>query len=208
VVAVIKVLLGSLEGRSKPEGWKVVGPDKEADVQIDLALEPLPFLDSSVDLILASHCLQRVPAGRIPFALGEMRRVIKPGGWRASADGSRPFEGGLIRMSLPDLAAACRAYADQNEAFFLPPGAIKPESEQPLGARLVEWLTRPDPDGRGFVHAFDHESIAWWLTREGFDGMYRSAYRKSLVPELRAEGLDLRPHDSIYIEAWKSRRAA
>lgn len=199
-----RLLIGVPEGGQRPAGWTVVGLTKVAHLQLDVAHEPLPLPDNSVDVAVVVHELQRVAPDRVAFVLSELRRVIKPGGWRACADGSAPFEGGLVRLMVPDLSAACRAYVDGNVAFFGGPG----EGEVPLGARLSAWL-QPGGNALGLgLGAMDHETLAWSLKRQGFEGTYRSAYRKSVLPELRVEGVDARPNDSVYLEAWKARNAA
>lgn len=195
-----RIFIGTAE--SRPAGWTVLGIGPDCHLALDPAIEPLPFPDNSVDAAMVCHTLQGVPSARLAFVLAELRRVIKPGGWRDTADGSQPFEGGLVRFSVPDLSAACRAYVESNEAFFAGK-PLAPEPEEPIGVRMAAWLAAAAPH-----QAFDHETLQWWLKRQGFDGMYRSAYRKSLLPELRVEGVDHRPHDSLFIEAWKSRRAA
>jgi SAM-dependent methyltransferase len=204
-----RLFLGACDEHTRPAGWTVVGLDQGSHLRLDVAHQPLPLPPDSVDLIVVAHELDRVPPARLGFVLGELRRVIRPGGWRDSADGSKPFEGGLIRITVPDLAAACRAYVENKPEFFADGQAAGTSKDQePMGVRLVDWLRSRGVGGMGLLHAFDHDSLLWWLKREGFDGMYRSAYKKSLLPELRVEGLDRRPHDSLFIEAWKTRRAA
>jgi colanic acid/amylovoran biosynthesis glycosyltransferase len=48
-------------------------------VDVRASLEQLPFPDSRFDAVIANHVLEHVPSDR--QALGEVRRVLKPGGW-------------------------------------------------------------------------------------------------------------------------------
>jgi hypothetical protein len=137
--------------------------------------------------------------------------VLRPGAPVASADHSKLFEGGILRLVVRDLAAAANAYAQREEAFFercetassggANAGVGTPEGDtiRPLGLRYANWLRA----GAG-VSWFDHESIAHYLRAAGFDGMYRSARRKSLMPELRGEAFDQDADGVIYIEAWRT----
>src|SRR5690606_22588556 len=49
-----------------------------ADVSLDLAVDPLPFGESTVDLIFTYHTLEHIKD--YLFALGEIYRVLRPGG--------------------------------------------------------------------------------------------------------------------------------
>lgn len=54
-------------------------PD-HADEYVDAAGEALPFDDASFDAVVYSYSLHHVPIEQIPTALGEARRVLRPGG--------------------------------------------------------------------------------------------------------------------------------
>lgn len=200
-----RLFIGTL-GPHRPAGWMLLGLDDASHLRWRMGEEPLPFPDNSADLIFVSYALECLPPAPLAGAMTELRRVLRPGGWKDSADNSRPFEGGLLRIAVPDLGAACRAYVENNPAFFAD-GKAAPKSDEPLGLRFAQWLGAASPAGRPVVSPFDHESLAWHLRRHGFDGLYRSAYRKSLLPELRVDGLDQLPHQSLFIEAWKQRAA-
>jgi SAM-dependent methyltransferase len=86
-----RLFIGSAPAHERPAGWTIVGMDRDAHLRLDVAHEALPLPTGSVDLVVLAHELHRVPAGSVAFLLGEVRRVLKPGGWRTSADGSNPF---------------------------------------------------------------------------------------------------------------------
>ncbi len=70
-------------------------PTSAADVVADLLA--LPFPDGAAEFVRLDHVLEHLPQRMGVPALLEARRVLQPGG--------------RIRVSLPDLAATCRAYA-------------------------------------------------------------------------------------------------
>lgn len=77
---VIKLNLGS--GFRKIEGY--VNLDNRAvtepDIVQDIALDGLPFEDSSVDEVFCRDFLEHVPIGRTIFVVEEIWRVLKKGG--------------------------------------------------------------------------------------------------------------------------------
>src|SRR5438105_1702168 len=82
-------------------------------------LAGLPFRDASVDCIAAIHVLQDLAYPDIAPALAELRRVLKPRG--------------VLRLAVPDLDRAIRAYLAGDEAYFHVPDA----DAKSAGAKLV-----------------------------------------------------------------------
>lgn len=202
------------------EGWTLVGPGAASavvpfDVELDVTRQRLPYADASVAMIYAAHTLESVTVERLVPVLREWRRVLRPGAPVTSADHSTLFDGGILRLVVRDVAAAAQAFAEREEAFFercdagglSGPGSgvgggggvgvAEGEVARPLGLRFSHWLR-----AGGAVSWFDHESMAHYLRAAGFDGMYRSARRKSLMPQLRGEAFDQDADGVVYIEAW------
>jgi ubiquinone/menaquinone biosynthesis C-methylase UbiE len=48
--------------------------------QVDLR-KPLPYEDATADIIVAAHVLELLMFREVPFAMKEIVRVLKPGGW-------------------------------------------------------------------------------------------------------------------------------
>ena len=59
-----------------PDEYTSVDLYGEPDVCADIC--DLPFVDDSVDAIWASHVLEHLAISRVPMALAEWRRVLKP----------------------------------------------------------------------------------------------------------------------------------
>lgn len=91
-------------GRRVLDGW--LNADKfapGADAWVDAA-RPLPFGDAVFCAVLAEHLVEHLRIERVRAFLGEVRRVLRPGG--------------VARMSCPDLGRYARAYVDGDGAFF------------------------------------------------------------------------------------------
>ncbi len=62
------------------------------------ARRPLPFADCEADAVYHSHLLEHLQPPAAASLLGECRRILRPGG--------------VVRVVVPDLAGAARAYLD------------------------------------------------------------------------------------------------
>jgi SAM-dependent methyltransferase len=184
--------VGGGKGHPHMEGWTIVDLRKSADVVTDIANDPLPFEDASVGVVFTSHTLEHIRRDRLGFVLSEFHRVLRPGG--------------LLRVAVPDIDLAVRAYVEGDSTFFAASEIGQADETAPLGGMLASWFysTRPsEAAGFGHVHAFDFDYLAWWLERARFGPVWRSAYRSSVLPELRGDAFDRHPRDSLYVEALK-----
>lgn len=66
-------------GHTRLDGFVNIDRSPRADVVLNLDDDRLPFEDGSVELIFTYHCIEHVR--NYLFALGEMHRVLVPGGW-------------------------------------------------------------------------------------------------------------------------------
>ena len=102
----IKLNVGGGKGHPSFPGWGIVDlRDRQADVALDISRERLPFTDGSVSVIFTSHTLEHIYPQCLGFVLGEFRRVLKPGS-------------GLLRVLVPDIRKAIRAYVEKDYGFF------------------------------------------------------------------------------------------
>jgi predicted SAM-dependent methyltransferase len=141
----------------------------------------LPLADASVDCIAAIHLLQDLPYPEIAPALAEMRRVLKPGG--------------ALRLAVPDLDRAIRAYLAGDPAYWYVPD----EHARSAGAKLVTQIV-----WYGSVRTpCTWEFLREWLLAGGYRDVRRGAFgvTQSAYPELA--GLDNRERETLFVEATR-----
>jgi len=167
-------------GDKPAPGWinadrnRVDGVDLHGDIRDGLALP-----DDSVDYAVAIHALQDLRWADIPVALGELRRVIKPGG--------------VLRLGLPDLDLAIAAYQRGDAAHFCVPD----HDAQVLGAKLVTYLIWYGSTRTPFNVDFAREALA----RAGFRDVRRRAFRETASRHAEIVALDNRERESLFVEA-------
>lgn len=190
----IKLNVGGGKGHPKLPGWLIVDLRDSADVRIDLTKDRLPFDDGTVDVVFTSHTLEHIPPQSLGFVLGEFARVLKPGG--------------VLRIGVPDIALATRAYVNNDRTFFERSEVTPFDREAPIGGLLMSWFYSTSQVGHGHVHCFDEAYLKHWLTRFGFDEITRSSFRASRDEELRGEHFDRHPGDTLFMEAVRGRGVA
>lgn len=152
------------------------GVDLIGDLRSGLAID-----SDSIEYIVAIHVLQDLTYQDIPVALAELKRVL--------------VVGGVLRLGLPDLDKAIRAYLAGDHAYFYVPDA---DAKQ-IGTKLVTQLV-----WYGSVRTpFTFDCIAELLTRQSFHHIRRCEFgrTRSSYPDIVA--LDNRPRESLFVEATK-----
>jgi len=169
-------------GAAPASGW--VNCDQTMHAGVDVCGDMrgrLPLGSDSVSAIAAIHLLQNLHWWDIAPTLAEFRRVLSPGG--------------TLRLGLPDLDRALRAYLDGDASWFHVPD----HDAQSAGAKLVTQLV-----WYGSVHTpMTYGFIAERLDRAGFTTIQRRAFGESPVPGLAA--LDNRMRESFFVEGVKPR---
>lgn len=182
----LKLNVGGGKGHDKVPGWLIVDLRESADVRLDLTSQPLPFEDASAETIFTSHTLEHIPPASLEFVLSEFRRVLSP--W------------GVLRIGVPDIALATKAYVENDRTFFERSEVTPFDRQAPIGGLLMSWFYSTSKVGHGHVHCFDENYLRYWLDRCGFTSR-RCAYRKSSVAELRTPDFDRHPNDTLFMEA-------
>ena len=99
-------------------GWREIRLDIDPDVVPDFVCDMLDMSvvgTASMDAVWSSHNVEHLYAHQVPVALGEFRRVLKPGGFAL--------------VTLPDLQAVCRHVAEdrlEDVLYESPAGPIHP----------------------------------------------------------------------------------
>ena len=167
-------------GRHPAAGW--VNADRIDHPKVDLRSDirdGLPVEDGAFDYAFSMHALQEVPWDAQLAVLGELRRVLRPGG--------------VLRLCLPDLEKGIDAYRRGDRAHFL----IPDEDAASLGGKFVAHML-------WYGHSrmlFTPDLVEELLLRAGFAKVEHVACgeTRSEFPEI-AE-LDEREHESLFVEA-------
>ncbi len=130
-----------------------------------------PFSDGTFDNVFCSYLLEHLYKDDVYFCIREVYRVLK--------------EGGVFRVSVPDLDIAVKNYDPCNPEPFL---QIMYESEQKRDKNRHHWM-------------YNEHQMRNLLSSAGFCEVYRCAYREGGCADLIR--LDNRPEKSLFMEAIK-----
>jgi predicted SAM-dependent methyltransferase len=169
-------------GTGPPAGW--INCDIKDGPGIDVSCDirdGLPLEDSSFDYIASIHALPELPYPDLEPSLVELRRVLKPGG--------------PLRLGLPDLDKAIRAYLDGNAGYFL----IPDDDARSLGGKLIVQMTWYGYSKSMYTFDFAEEL----LYRAGFRRVVRCEYKQTASEHAEIVALDDRERESLFVEAFK-----
>lgn len=175
----VKVLFGRKSGQTKlnvgcgtdyKEGWVNIDNNSDNNIEkLDLNFDmrnPLPYKDGTVDFIFNEHFFEHLTVDEGQTAMKDLMRVLKPGG--------------VMRIAMPDLELAVKAYTDKNwkgnkeflERFGL--GFVKTRAEL-LNMNFSWW---------GHKWLYDWEELERRLGEAGFTKVKRCEWGKSEYTEL------------------------
>jgi predicted SAM-dependent methyltransferase len=165
-------------GKHRMPGWLSVGLEEGADICTGLGL-PLPFPESSVAQIYASHVLEHFNYTDLMRLLRECRRVLVPGG--------------LFRVVVPDASIYIEAYSSP-EGFdvdkYCRYGPARFDHSK------IDWVNYIAYMGGEHGHMFDEDSLLSILDHAGF----REPCLRQFDPEI---DLEERRDQSIHAGAVK-----
>jgi len=169
-------------GSQPVPGW--LNSDIKAASGVDIACDlqdALPFDDASIDYVVSIHALPELPHPDIEPALRELYRVLEVGG--------------VLRLSLPDLDRAIRAYLDGEAGYFLVPD----DDARSLGGKLVVQMSWYGHSRSLYTFDFIEEL----LYRAGFRRVVRCEFRGTASVHPEIVELDNRERESLFVEAFK-----
>jgi predicted SAM-dependent methyltransferase len=170
-------------GSITPYGWvnSDIAAHPGVDVVADIRLG-LPLPEGAFDYAVSIHALPEIPYGELGGALAELRRVLRPGG--------------VLRLGLPDLDKAIRAYQARDVDYFF---LIPDEHVQSLSGKMIVQLLWYGVSSSMFTVEFTTEL----LCRTGFRSITSCAFRQTHSPFPGITELDNRELESFFLEATK-----
>ena len=168
------------------EGW--INADKQEARHVDLAhdiRDGLPLADDSIDYAVSIHALQELTYHEVVPALAELRRVLKPGG--------------VLRLGLPDLRRAIRAYLLGKEEYF----KVDKEEVHSDGGRFIVHALWYGYSRTLFTADFAEEL----LCRAGFSDVVECPHGITASKYADIVVLDNRREETFFVEATKAPRA-
>jgi predicted SAM-dependent methyltransferase len=169
-------------GTEPPEGW--LNCDIKDGPGIDISCDirdGLPLEDSSLEYIVSIHALPELPYPDLEPALVELRRVLK--------------RGGALRLSLPDLDKAIRAYLEGDAGYFL----IPDDDARSVGGKMIVQMTWYGYSKSMYTFDFTEEL----LYGAGFRRVVQCQYRQTASGHPGITELDNRERESLFVEAFK-----
>jgi predicted SAM-dependent methyltransferase len=165
-------------GSIQPAGWTNVDrTDFGQTWTADAATGRLPFRSGAFDGAVCSHSLQENTYDELPVVLGELRRVLRPGG--------------VLRVLWPDVAAVVAAWQRGDRAWF-PINDNEPALDDAFCCYL-NWF--------GTARTLCTEPrLFTLLARAGFAGVARMDFGRSRLPELATLD-DREPEEQLIMEA-------
>lgn len=173
-------------GTVRIPGWINVDI-RNADINIDLERESLPFPDASTEAVACISAINYFTRARALELFKEIRRVLVPGG--------------LLRVGVQDLRILARAYLENDVTFWFQ--TLPDRTPRFPGATIADkfngFFYGFPAHGKTCKYIYDSESLAYLLSEAGFINIAQRAYRQSLLTDV--EGLDNRPEQMFFMEA-------
>jgi SAM-dependent methyltransferase len=172
-----RVQFGS--GKNRLSGWL------NCDLDVDIR-RPLPFADGAVSFAFAEHVIEHVQHLQAVAFLGEVLRILKPGG--------------VLRIAFPDVTRI----TERNCAPMLQKAELRRDRGAPdvWLAIMTQW---------GHQACWTRESMRCALLAVGFESVKPCGYGKSNHDELRgvdghhlAVGLEVAALQTTILEACKA----
>jgi len=155
--------------------------DPRIELRSDIVDDGLPAPDDSFDYVVSIHALPAIPYSKLVTVLGELRRVLKPGG--------------VLRLGLPDAEKGFNAYLRGDLDYFL----IPDEHAKSAGGKLITQLLWYGYNASLFTADF----VVELLQSADFREVVPCGFRETASAFSDIVELDNRESESLFIEATK-----
>lgn len=177
-----------------PSAWYEGHQDRSSMIAWDmLALEPLPIGDGEAQVVYTSHALEHVTDAAAANLFRESHRLLAPGGW--------------LRVTMPDMQLAYRAYEEADRHFFatfaMPKGA-PPVAEVPLHELfLARFATSA-------THLWSGQGQAARIEREEFESVFAAESFETAMDHCSARAsMEIqRDNPGNHVNWWTADKAA
>jgi len=176
-------------GLQELPGYLGIDFSADADLQLDLAKNDLPFMDNSLDVVICISAINYFTRSRAREIVKEVYRVLKPGG--------------IARFGVQDMDSIARRYVEKDREFFfqkLPDGSERFEGPT-IGDKFAAWFYGYAIKGTPCQYFYDYESLRFLFERAGFSIIEQKAFRESRLENI--EKIDNRPDQMFFLEALK-----
>ena len=165
------------------EGWINIDKGKEFKTDICCDILQSHFDNDYFDVIYSCHCFEHLsfPTDAVE-ALSRFYRWLKPGG--------------ILRISVPDLEIAVKAYVTTGDLKFLYSPDFKGYYHKDCKADRLNFFVK------AWQHecCYDYELLSSMFADAGFRGIKKMNPNESLIPEFSHDRMI---SESLYIEATK-----
>ena len=176
-------------GQQKVSGFYGVDRMEDTDLRLDLSRVDLPFVDSSLDVIVCMSAINYFTRKRAQQLVVEMYRALKPKG--------------VCRVGVQDLRSLTERYVKGDNSFFfqkLADGRDRFEGPT-IGDKYVAWFYGYAIGASRCEYFYDFDSLAYLFHEAGFTKIEQKRYRESAIAEVAL--LDNREDQMFFLEAVK-----
>jgi SAM-dependent methyltransferase len=176
-------------GQQRVDGYFGIDMIEGADLRLDLSRVDLPFLESSLSVIVCMSAINYFTRVRAQQLVREIHRVLQ--------------QGGVCRVGVQDLKSLAERYVRGDQEFFfqkLIDGRERFEGPT-IGDKFAAWLYGYSVGMSRCEYFYDFDSLAYLFRETGFSTIERKDFRESRIAEV--EQLDNRADQMFFLEATK-----
>jgi len=152
-------------------------------------LKKWPFVDRSIQFVAGSHCIEHLDLNGGIFFFKEAYRVMR--------------EGGVLRISCPDLRTYAENYIKNNREFFDDPFIREACTFKNALTPGEIFAAKAYDSGGAHKWFYDFDSLKHLMELAGFRRIERTTRRAGNIPDIDQIEFSAREIESVYVEAIK-----